>query len=94
MDTEAVSALFMASHRDLEFAVDGLYTHDFGLAMCRAVQRALTLGRPVALDVVVWSEDGARLFGGDEAVASYREDPDASVHDRIMVSAEPQGRIP
>lgn len=93
MDTEAVGALMAAQHADLEFAVDGFYTHDFGAAMCRAVQRALTLGRPVALDVVVWSEDAARLFGGEEAVEVYREDPDATVHDRIMVSAQSQGRI-
>ena len=93
MDADTVGTLLEAQHADLEFAVDGFYTHDFGAAMCRAVQRALTLGRPVALDVVVWSEDAARLYGGEDAVACYREDPDATVHDRIMVSAQSQGRI-
>lgn len=93
MSEAEVQTLLAAQHADLEFAVDGFYTHDFAAAMARAVERALFHGRPVALDVVAWSEDGARAFGGDDAVAVYREDPDASVHDRIMVTAASQGRI-
>ena len=93
MSDDEVQRLLAAEHADVEFAVDGFYTHDFVAAMGRAVQRALTHGKPVALDVVVWSEDGARAYGGEDAVAVYREDPEASVHDRIVVTATSQGRI-
>lgn len=91
--TPFVARLLSTRHPDLEFAVDGVYTHDAEAAMARAVSRALTLGRPVALDVLTWSEDGARAYGGDDAVAVYHEDPDASVHDRIVITAQSQGRV-
>jgi len=39
----------------------------------------------VVIDVCVYSEAGADFHGGDDAVKSYREDPDASVHERIEV---------
>ena len=93
MSDDEVQRMLATEHADLEFAVDGFYTHDFSAAMGRAVQRALAHGQPVALDVIVWSEDAARAYGGEEAVAVYREDPEASVHDRIVVTAASQGRI-
>ncbi len=93
MSEAEVQTLLAAQHADLEFAVDGFYTHDFAAAMGRAVERALFHGRPVALDVIVWSEDAARAYGGEDAVAAYREDPEASIHDRIVVTAASQGRI-
>lgn len=87
-----VARLISTRHPDLEFAVTGVYTHDAEAAMARAVTVALAHGSAF-LDVLAWSEEGARVYGGDDAVAVYRDDPDATVHDRILVTAQSQGRV-
>ncbi len=50
-------------------------------------------GRAV-LDVLVYSEEGAKAHGGEDAVERYREDPDASVFERFEFYANCVGRIP
>ena len=40
------------------------------------------------IDVICWSKAGARAYGGDDAVARYKEDPDASVFERLEVSVK------
>jgi len=62
-----------------------------------AAQLAVAIGlsgRVAHIDVICWSEDAARAYGGDDAVEQYQEDPDASVFERIVIRAESQGRIP
>jgi hypothetical protein len=34
------------------------------------------------IDVVIWSPEGASAYGGDDAVDTYNEDPEASVFER------------
>jgi hypothetical protein len=81
-------------HDDLEYAVGAVYTRDAALAIVLAIETALGAGDGAAvLDVIVWSEAGARAYGGDAAAAVYAEDPDASVHDRIVITAISQGRV-
>lgn len=46
------------------------------------------------IDVIIWNEDGARKYGGDDAVDQYNEDPDASVFERLQVRFNNQGRVP
>lgn len=46
------------------------------------------------IDVVIWSEAGARWYAGEDGVEHYREDPDASVFERIEVKAHDVGRVP
>ena len=92
--TPAPGLLGHQTHDDLEYAVGGTYTRDAAIAMVWAIETALGKGDGVAvLDVIVWSEAGARAYGGDAAAAVYAEDPDASVHDRIVISAISQGRV-
>ena len=38
----------------------------------------------VQVDVLCWSEEGALAYGGDDALESYREDPDCSVLERSI----------
>jgi len=83
--------------KDVEFAVDDASGDQrifdtFDEACGFAVSLAAS-GRKVNLDVLIYSEAGARRWGGDEAVKEYREDPDASVSDRIEIRAESKGRI-
>lgn len=87
----------MAKHKDLEFHVNkpdgstGVFdTPDkaAGLAVSLAIS-----GHEATIDVVTWSEAGARAYGGDDAAEVYREDPEASVHERIVVRAESLGRV-
>ena len=59
-----------------------------------AISLAMSHGRSVNIDVLVHSPAGARWYRGtSEGVDEYNEDPDASVFDRIVVSAESIGRV-
>ena len=83
--------------KDLEFVVDD----------CSGVERTFTSfdkacgfavsvacsGRDSAVDVLIYSEKAARAWGGDSAVEDYREDPDASGSERIVIKAESIGRV-
>lgn len=55
----------------------------------------LCLGRSesVDLDVVICDEEAAFVYGGDDAVEKYKEDPERSVFDRIKLAIEYEGGI-
>lgn len=83
---------------DLEYHVETqageLYVYgDIEDAGRAAFLAALVRGE-ADVDVVVWSEEGARAYGGDDAVEQYREDPEASVFERLEVRVNNQGRVP
>jgi len=85
-------------HKDVEFAVDDYQGHErifktFDEAAGFAVSIAASGKSNVTIDVLIHSVAGARWWGGDDAVEEYREDPDASVSDRIEISANPVGRV-
>lgn len=63
-------------------------------AVSQAVAYALSHGAAYNIDIVIWSEPGARWWAGDHGVAWYKEDPDASVFERIVVRANSEGRVP
>jgi hypothetical protein len=81
---------------DLEFHVSdeggtaSTVFHDFDKACGFAVSRACSSGLAMQVDVVTWTRTAARMWGGENAAEVY--DPDASVHERIVVKAEAQGR--
>ena len=82
----------------LEFHVDDCAGEprvfvSFGEAAGFALAIATSNGKTVTLDVVAWTEAAARAWGGDDAAESYREDPDASVFERIEVRANSLGRV-
>jgi len=87
------------THKDVEFAVDDAsgkqrtFKH-FDEAAGFAVALSASQGRMRNIDVLIWSKSGARFYGGDDAVEQYNEDPEASVFERIEVSANSVGRIP
>lgn len=86
------------THKGVEFAVDDAGGNErifkqFDAAAGFAVSMAATRGEKVNIDVLVYSVSGARWWGGDEAAMVYRDDPDASVHERISVRADARGRI-
>ena len=86
------------THKDVEFAVEG---HDgrerifkkFDEAVSFAVSKAASNGMTVHVDTLIYSVSGARWWGGDHGVEEYRSDPDASVSDRIEISANHVGRV-
>jgi len=85
------------THKDVEYAVDDASGNQhtfktFDEAAAFAVSLAGS-GRSVNLDVLVWSEAGARAVGGDDGVEEYREDPDASVFQRLEVKVNFVGRV-
>jgi hypothetical protein len=87
--------------KDLEFHVSAATTpktekvlKDFGEACAYAVSRCVSGELTMLIDVVTWSRAAARAWGGDAAVERYEEDPDASVHERIVIKAHSQGQIP
>lgn len=67
--------------------------YDFPSASTHALTIATANGSAV-LDVCICSEDGAREYGGDDAVDSYREDPEASVFERFEIKVNAVGRVP
>lgn len=82
------------THRDVEYHVGDQVFRSYDAAAGHAVTTALANGARIAIDVVVWSRSGARAVFGDDGVERYDEDPDASVFQRIVVTAADQGRVP
>lgn len=87
-------------HKDLEFEVSDSADHRIGTyktaseAAIVAISRSMARGgEPVFIDVLTWTRAGARAYMGESGVEVYDEDPDASIHDRIVVTAQSQGRI-
>ena len=66
---------------------------NFDKAAGFALSRACSTGNEMQIDVVTWSKAAARAWGGDNAVEVYESDPEASVHDRILIRAQVLGRI-
>lgn len=86
-------------HKDVEFHVDFRGTtrifQTWDEAAGFAVTATAALGEvKMLIDIVIWSEAGARWWFGDEGVEMYREDPEASVFQRIEVKANDWGRVP
>lgn len=86
------------THKDVEFHVNDKLNgkvrvfKKFDEASAFAVQLA-TAGSAVNLDVCIWSEKGARWWGGPDAARDHKEDPDASVFERIAITANSEGRV-
>jgi hypothetical protein len=85
-------------HKDLEFQLEDAggstrTLNTFDEACGLAVSIAASTGREVTIDVLAGSKAAARVWAGDYGVEVYEEDPEASVHERIVVKAESQGRI-
>ena len=66
---------------------------NFDKAAGFALSQACYTGNEIQIDVVTWTKAAARAWGGDNSVEIYEEDPDASVHERIIIKAESIGRI-
>jgi len=84
-------------HDDVEYQIESAHgslstTSDADEAMVIAMHLAMSSGS-AQLDVLVWSEEGARAYGGSDAVDQYREDPEASVFERFEVSINAVGRV-
>ena len=84
-------------HEDVEFAVNDASGQErvfrtFGEAAGFAVSVAASRGG-AHIDVLVWSANGARAYGGDDAVITYNEDPEASVFERLEIAVNPVGRV-
>lgn len=83
-------------HKHVEFSVDDFSGHErIFKTFDEAAGFAVSIGtlRNVSIDVLIYSEAGARWWGGDDAVEQYREDPEASVSDRIEISVNHIGRV-
>ena len=88
----------LCCHPDVEYSVERVHgsdyvTHDWDSAVAVAFSIACSTGE-ATLDVLIWSEAGAKAWGGEDAVATYRDDPDASVHERLTIRVTSQGRVP
>lgn len=85
--------------KDVEFHVgpEGIHGAEifksFNEACKKAIILSISSGNKILVDVVIWSRAGAKAWGGETAVEIYNEDPEASVHERIVIKAESQGRI-
>jgi hypothetical protein len=80
-------------HKDLEFHVGDTVYRTFAKAFEEAISAAISQDRAVRIDVVTWSRAAARAWAGDHGVEVFDEDPEASVHERIVIKATSQGRV-
>ena len=70
------------------------YFDTFAEAAVHAISVSATHGNAkVLIDVIISSQSAARWWGGDEAVWRFKEDPDASVFERIEVRASALGGL-
>ena len=88
------------THKDVEYMVSNpldssqdQYFKTADEASSAAISRSISDGRKRYIDVLISSASGARWYGGSDAVDIYKDDPDASVHERIVVTAEAIGRV-
>ena len=87
-------------HQDVEFlwsstdAGSSRVFDNFAHAAAWGVMMAAANGEKFWIDVLVWSEEGARALAGDYGVEQYLEDPDASVFERLEISVHNVGRVP
>ena len=87
------------THKDVEYAVDDANGRQRTFKSSNeaagfAISLAMSQGKAVHIDVLVHSPAGARWYrGSSDGVTEYEDDPDASVFDRIVVSAESIGRV-
>ena len=88
-----------ARAHDLEFHVSDEQStastifHNFDKACGFAVARCCNAGVTVHVDVVTWTRAAARKWGGEHGEETYDADPEASVHERVVVKAESLGRV-
>jgi hypothetical protein len=84
------------SHPDVEFVVSADGAERSFETFTDALEFAFSIGvgePEVTLDVLVYSEEGAEWYGGDEAVRTYQEDPEASVLQRYQIRIANLGRV-
>lgn len=85
------------THQDLEYVVSVAGAEraypTLDEALMQAFSVALSEGT-TCLDVLVYSQEGAETFGGDDAVEEYQEDPEASVFRRFEIKVNDLGRVP
>lgn len=86
--------------KDLEFHVSAekggfksTVHKTFPKACADAISQAASSGVTMYIDVVAWSKAAARSWAGDHGVEVYAEDPEASIHERIVITADSLGRI-
>lgn len=87
----------MGKIKGVEYAVSAhgtdRYFSDGTDALISAAEMAMNSGSS-RLDVMIYSEAGAKAYGGDDAVEAYLEDPDASVFERFEFKCNAVGRVP
>lgn len=85
------------THPQVDYAVDDASGNErifntFDEAAGFAVVIALAKGGS-HIDVLIFSEGAADFYGGMDAILVYRADPEASVHERIEITADMLGRV-
>jgi len=87
------------THKDVEFSVNKIGGGEeifrrFADALEMAIVQSISLGEKwTNVNVLIYSEAGAKWWGGEAALKSYREDPEASVSHRISVKGDDRGRV-
>ena len=80
-------------HVGAENTTDAKIFTNFKEACAAAISEACSHGVTMHIDVITWTKAAARKWAGDYGVEVYNEDPDASVHERIVIKAEATGHV-
>jgi len=84
------------THREVEFIVSAEGVEQTFRSFDKALAYAFSVGlnsTEVTLDVLVYGEEGAEWYGGDDAVERYADDPEASVFQRFKIHVSDLGRV-
>ena len=85
------------AHPEVEYVVEADRAEraypTFDEALIYAFSVAISAGQ-ARIDVLVYGQEGTDAFGGHEAVADYRENPDASVFRRFELEVRDLGQVP
>ena len=84
-------------HKDVEYAVEDSSGNErifktFDEAAAFALSMAISNGE-ADLDVLIYSTWGAKFYGGTDAVAQYKEDPESSVFERFNITVNNAVRV-
>jgi len=87
------------SSGDLEFHVQcggdsstKIFTK-FEDAAAQAISASISRDCDAIIDVITWSRAAAKKWGGEVAVEIYEADPEASVHQRLVIRAKDQSHV-
>jgi len=80
--------------KDLDFEIGNKTYKSLEKALMAAASQSVSRGgEAVEVHVITWTRAAARAYGGEESVRIYNQDPEASIHDVLVVKVASKGPV-